>query len=284
MNLISFHAFICLIQGSGSCPECGVPLRRNNFRVQLFENPMVEKEVDIRKRILRDYNKKEEDFATLAEYNDYLEEIEAIIFNLSNNIDIINTNKRIEQYKKENKDVILKNKQRIGREEFELEQMLEIEKEQEEARKQELTKLEQENRRKKTQAKEALIDELMFSNEDGAAIVSHFAKQVEETYKEAKVIPPQSKVTQFSSGIQFGAGAVQSQFLPIPKQDEGVMFEYHSPQLQNNGPVAPKPDQLDELGYMKYIRTELPSEKAGGYKSQLACLRALQEALQGLYS
>lgn len=247
---------------------------------------MVEKEVDIRKRILRDYNKKEEDFATLEEYNDYLEEIETLIFNLSNNIDIINTNKRIEQYKKENKDVILKNKQRIGRDEFELEQMLEIEKEQEEARKQELSKLEQENRRKKTQAKEALIDELMFSNEDGAAIVSHFAKQVEETYKEAKVIPPQQpKTTQFSSGIQFGAaGSVQSQFLPIPKQDEGVIFEYHSPQLQNNGPVAPKPDQLEDLGYMKYIRTELPAEKAGGYKSQLACLRALQEALQGLYS
>lgn len=46
------------IVGSGSCPECNVPLRRNNFRVQMFEDPMVEKEVDIRRRILRDYNKK----------------------------------------------------------------------------------------------------------------------------------------------------------------------------------------------------------------------------------
>ena len=45
------------MKGSNSCPECGVPLRRNNFRVQLFD-AMVEKELDIRKRILRDYNKK----------------------------------------------------------------------------------------------------------------------------------------------------------------------------------------------------------------------------------
>lgn len=55
--------FIAIIQlGSGSCPECYVPLRRNNFRVQMFEDPMVEKEVDIRRRILRDYNKKVECF------------------------------------------------------------------------------------------------------------------------------------------------------------------------------------------------------------------------------
>lgn len=91
-----------------------MPLRRSNFRVQLFEDSMVEKEIDIRKRILKDFNKKEEDFATLREYNDYLEEIESIIYNLVNNIDIINTNKRIEQYKKENKELITKNKAKIG--------------------------------------------------------------------------------------------------------------------------------------------------------------------------
>lgn len=47
-----------LFAGSGSCPECGLPLRRNNYRVQMFEDPQVEKEVDIRRRILRDFNKK----------------------------------------------------------------------------------------------------------------------------------------------------------------------------------------------------------------------------------
>lgn len=75
---------------------------------------MVEKEIDIRKRVLKDFNKKEEDFATLREYNDYLEEIETIVYNLTNNIDIVGTNKRIEQYKKDNKDIIMKNKVKIG--------------------------------------------------------------------------------------------------------------------------------------------------------------------------
>ncbi len=76
-----------------------MPLRRNNFRLQLFEDSVVEKEVDIRKKILKDFNKKEEDFATLNEYNDYLEEIETVIFNLTNGIDVEQTNKRIEKYR-----------------------------------------------------------------------------------------------------------------------------------------------------------------------------------------
>lgn len=277
-NLCEGCVELLFVKGSGSCPECGVPLRRSNFRIQLFENPMVEKEIDIRKRILRDYNKKEEDFATLDDYNNYLEEIEAIIYNLCNNIEIINTNKRIEAYKKENKDTILKNKQRLGREEYELEQLLEQEKELEEQRKRELEEFEQEAKRKKTQVKEALIDELMFSTEDSATIVSHFAKKAEEAIRETKTLPPPK--AQFSTGIKFNPNGPQ--YIPVPKLDEGVPYEYHSPKLVNEGPAPPKFTELDP--YMKYIRGETAAEKAGGYKSHLACLRALQEALQGLYS
>lgn len=81
--------------------------------MQLFEDSQVEKEVDIRRRVLRDFNKKEEDFASLREYNDYLEEVETIIFNLVNNIDQLETNKKIEKFKKENRELILKNKARV---------------------------------------------------------------------------------------------------------------------------------------------------------------------------
>lgn len=36
------------------CPECGKALRRNQYRLQQFEDLDVEKEVDIRKRILKE--------------------------------------------------------------------------------------------------------------------------------------------------------------------------------------------------------------------------------------
>lgn len=173
-------------------------MRRSNFRVQLFEDSNVDKEVQIRKRILKDFNKKEDDFNSLAEYNDYLEMIEEIVFNLCNNIDIINTNKRIEQYKKENRDVILKNKTKLSKDEIELEELIEVEKEQTDQRKKELAMMEAENRKQKAKNKEDLIDSLMASYEDASAIVDKFAQRAEKQHipLPKPMAPPPPKTTQ----------------------------------------------------------------------------------------
>ena len=42
------------VKGSGACPQCGTALRRINYRLQVFEDVGVEKEVNIRKKILRE--------------------------------------------------------------------------------------------------------------------------------------------------------------------------------------------------------------------------------------
>lgn len=273
---------LLFLKGSGSCPECMVPLRRNNFRIQLFEDPMVEKEVDIRKRILRDYNKKEEDFNSLQEYNDYLEEIETIIYNLCNNIDIIGTNKRIEQYKKDNREIIQRNKTRMGREEYELEEMLELEKAQEEARRQELLDLEAEQKKKKAREKEALIDELMCSGKDASAIVSEFAEKVEKLRDEEKQLPPPKPAKQFSSGIKFGRSA-DHQFLPVPKVEEGPLYIHETPVIFMEGPPCPTVPEIEAKGYMSHVRAENAIERAGGYRATYACQRALLESMQGLF-
>lgn len=41
------------VRGSGYCVQCDTPLRKSNFRVQLFEDPTVDKEVEIRKKVLK---------------------------------------------------------------------------------------------------------------------------------------------------------------------------------------------------------------------------------------
>jgi CDK-activating kinase assembly factor MAT1 len=271
---------LLFLKGSGSCPECRIPLRRNNFRVQLFEDPSVEKEVDIRKRVLRDYNKKEDDFNSLAEYNDYLEEVETIVYNLSNNIDIVNTNKRIEQYKRDNRDQIMKSKGKLGREEYELEELLEFEKQQQELRKQEILIQESESKKKKIREKEALIDELMFSSDNAKNIVETFVQQVKEAKEEeAKVVP--TKKTQFSSGIQFGRQS-QTSFLPVPVED-GPLYSYKPLTVQTDGPKLPTDEDVLTRGYTNHVRTENEQERAGGFKSNIACMRALQDAFSGLY-
>lgn len=271
---------LLFLKGSGACPECKIPLRRNNFRVQLFEDASVEKEVDIRKRVLRDFNKKEEDFNSLTEYNNYLEEVETIIYNLANNIDVVNTNKKIEQYKRDNKEQILKSKGKLGRDEYELEELLDLEKQMEEARKREIQLEEVETKKKKIREKEALIDELMFSNADAKNIIDTFAQQVQQE-KEEKAKQPPPKVTQFSTGIQFSRQA-QTSFLPVPIE-EGPLYSYKPITIITDGPRPPTNYEIIEKGFINYVRGETEQERAGGYRSNIACERALQDALLGLF-
>lgn len=277
---------ICLrlnYSGSGSCPECKIPLRRTNFKVQMFEDSMVEKEMNIRKRILRDFNKREEDFATLREYNDYLEEIETIIYNLANNIDVIETNKKIEQYKKDNKDQIAKSKSKLGRSDYELEEMIELEKQKEEERRIEFAKEEVEAKKKKIREKEALIDELTFSDANAKNIVESFASAIQTQKKEAKaVLSSTVRATQFSTGIKFGNQGNQT-YLSVPKIEEGPLYSYTPIRQQIEGPSPPNWRELQARGYVSHIRNECQVERAGGFRAHVACLRALQEAMAGLY-
>ncbi|CAH1277144.1 MNAT1 [Branchiostoma lanceolatum] len=59
------------------------------------------------------YNRQEEEFSGLREYNDYLEEVETIIFNLSNNVDVELTKKKVEEYQKSNKSNIQRNRSKL---------------------------------------------------------------------------------------------------------------------------------------------------------------------------
>mmetsp|Transcript_18962 Transcript_18962/g.76106 ORF Transcript_18962/g.76106 Transcript_18962/m.76106 type:complete len:244 (-) Transcript_18962:1904-2635(-) len=70
------------------------------------------RELDVRKKILRDYNKRLEDFDDEEKYNDYLEQIEEIIFNLVNGVDIDKTNEQIRNYRIANAYLIGKNKEK----------------------------------------------------------------------------------------------------------------------------------------------------------------------------
>ncbi|KAG4306126.1 hypothetical protein PORY_000114 [Pneumocystis oryctolagi] len=98
--------------GPSPCPECGKILRKGRFREQTFEDTIVEREIDIRKRVCKLFNKRSDDFETLAQYNDYLEEIENIVFNLVNNIDVEETEIKLQTYEAINKKSIIINAQK----------------------------------------------------------------------------------------------------------------------------------------------------------------------------
>ncbi|CUM68265.1 uncharacterized protein PRCAT00005987001 [Priceomyces carsonii] len=95
--------------GPAPCPypKCGKILRKNKFKKQVFDDLKIEKEIDIRKRISAIYNKTEEDFKDLKDYNEYLEGVEELVFNLNNDIDVEQTEVKVEKYENDNKIEII---------------------------------------------------------------------------------------------------------------------------------------------------------------------------------
>ncbi|XP_012869344.1 PREDICTED: CDK-activating kinase assembly factor MAT1 [Dipodomys ordii] len=281
---------LLFVRGAGNCPECGTPLRKSNFRVQLFEDPTVDKEVEIRKKVLKIYNKREEDFPNLREYNDFLEEVEEIVFNLTNNVDLENTKKKMEIYQKENKDVIQKNKLKLTREQEELEEALEVERQENEQRRLFIQKEEQLQQILKRKNKQAFLDELESSDLPVALLLAQHkdrSTQLEMQLEKPKTMKP---VT-FSTGIKMESSDLPVALLLAQHKDRSTQLE-----MQLEKPKTMKPVTFstgikmlhsvvvgEDVWYLNHVRAASPQDLAGGYTSSLACHRALQDAFSGLF-
>ena len=283
-SLCSNCVELLFVKGSGHCPQCSIGLRRHNFRKQLFEDHLVEKEIDIRKRVLKDFNKREEDFDSLRDYNNYLEEVEEIIFNLTNDIDVKETNERIDAYKKENAKQIIKNRGKLSKDQELIEELIEQERQEKELRNQYFLNEDKEQIKSKARLREDLVDELMFSDLPAHQIMASMAKESIEKSKNADIaVPsiPRSKAKVFSTGITIGKGS--NVFEPVVKQAEAEPYVYRSPEFNLIGPVCPKTNSLEAQGYLKHVRTASNVDLAGGFLAIYPCLRAVQESFCGLY-
>uniref|UniRef100_A0A3Q4MJK0 CDK-activating kinase assembly factor MAT1 n=1 Tax=Neolamprologus brichardi TaxID=32507 RepID=A0A3Q4MJK0_NEOBR len=256
------------VRGSGNCVQCDTPLRKSNFRVQLFEDPTVDKEVEIRKKVLKIYNKRDFDFPSLREYNDYLEQVEDLVYNLTNNVDVENTKLRMEQYQRENRDVIQRNKAKLTREQEELEELLLLEQQSNEQRRLEVLQEEQRQLQAKRKNKQALLDELvrctccmavcMCNDKSSDAISELHYDRCSMSDRQTVSLQPVTKI-------------------------EDVLYHYRPLQVETYGPPVPELEQLGRLGYLNHVRAAVTQDTAGGYTSALACYRAIQDAFSGLF-
>ena len=239
--------------------------------------------MDIRRRLLRDFSKTEADFDCLRSYNDYLEMVEDVIYNLCNNIDILETNKKIAEYKEVNKAQIAKNKHKAKAELLELEDILAEEKLIADKAKIELEEAEKIAHLRKLQNKEKLIDDLMFSDIDAGAIVKDHADKISaasETDGAAKYASGADVAA--ASRASMGQSQKQSSFNSSITM-EGSPYIYKPLDNYYEGPAPPNWDEIRDHEYFKHIRPAEQGEKAGGYIENIACWRALQEAMCGLY-
>ena len=259
---------------SAACPECSTPLRRSDFRIQQFEDAFVEREVDVRKKIVKIFNKREEDFSDfqdpLRAYNDYLEDVEVIIFNLVNKVDVEATRKRVDKYKRDHDAAIKKINSKISHENEKLKLQMEIEwKESEEKRRK--FELEEELEKKaKNKERDALIDDLIHANTSADEVLArhHMTKLQVKKEEEKKSM--------------FFQGKSKSQNVNVNTKS-APLYKYEPLDLPCFGPALPTDREIISQGYTKNIRQASASERAAGYTESIACQRALSEAFNGLF-
>ncbi|XP_076033579.1 CDK-activating kinase assembly factor [Oratosquilla oratoria] len=271
------------IKESGQCPECEIVLKRSKFRFQVFEDPMVEKEIDIRRRVMKVYNKQEDDFERPDDWNNYIEEIENIVLDLVNDVNRSEIEKKLESYEKLHKDEIRRNLSKRSREEEELERLMEEERLVGEERAKKIQEELEKQRLSKERTKTTLLQDLLASEGDASLIVKSHAdklkeeQQILEEEMAAKSRLP-AKATEFSSGIKIGFGRGKNANQKIIQK--GTLYSYKAPDLPT---VLQSPSwgNLDSDGFLGHVRKSSPQAMAGGYTEHYACLRALQEFMWG---
>jgi len=92
----------------------------------------------------------------------------------------------------------------------------------------------------------------------------------------------QKKSLLFSASNTKLSSMQKETFAPLPTA-EGPAFVYVTPEVINDGPTVPDMEVLAARGYLRHVRNATDSERAGGYISELACGRAIQDAFSALY-
>lgn len=185
--------------GPASCPVAGCrkTLRKNRFRQQTFEDIGVEREVDIRRRVMHMYvtsfhatmlalpnevypslNRREEEFDSKRAYDDFLEQREEIIANLVCRTDVAKTEAQLQAYAQQNMQSIKANQALEEQEATSFQRKILLE--QEEARmRQQIAREEYETERREQQAtREDFLTRLASGSAADAAAIAREGHKV----------------------------------------------------------------------------------------------------------
>jgi len=241
----------------------------------------VAKEIFIRKKLSKIFNSKEDDFSSLREYNDYLEKLEFYVFNLTNEIDVDETKKSIDEFQRRNEESIQKNKNRRTKDDEWIQRMLyeeEIRKRNHfDAMQSANSSAEPKKERKGEDEMRALMAEFMSSDIPAEFIVNDKKRQ-QYLAKQAADQEKQEQKNQQNRPKNQSIADQKQQIVPLSAISDGEPYIYEEISIDLNGPPIPKMEELGSLGYLKHIRAASVGQLAGGYHESLGCYRALTEA------
>lgn len=251
-------------------------LRKAGFRKQIFEDVQMEREKDIRQEITEVFNRREDEFETLRDYNDYLEEVENISFGLINGIDVEENRRKLDKYKEANTADIRANKSFAQDAEARWAAKQAQEKEQAKLRREAARRQEEEQRREEEEGKRRIVDDIAKGKGDAAAI----ARAGEERLRKSKLRradmerhDPQPQVS--TSDEAFVIRGLKKRTQPEPEKPYdpfgGLTFQMDHVKLTDNY----------DLQWLTDARND-PLVAAGGYDIPGYCAHALTGAFAGL--
>ncbi|WVR08880.1 CDK-activating kinase assembly factor MAT1 [Kwoniella sp. DSM 27419] len=178
--------------GPEPCPQCGKILRKVNFAHQTFEDLKVEKEVAVRRRMAQHFNKRRDDFDSDREYDNYLEEVEDLTFNLLNDIDLEQTEARIAAFTKQNATIIAANQEKTALEAMSQAEREEVERKAREERMRMVEESERIEREEEERVKREVMETLARGDTQRARTIELAARSAKQARAEAlfKFVPP----------------------------------------------------------------------------------------------
>lgn len=160
-------------EGPNQCPYAGCykTLRKRGFRTPWFNDLSVERECDIRKRVVAVFNKVEDDFETLEDYNNYLERVEDLTDALVNGTEEKRreAEKELMEWEAAHKAEIEANKKRRGEADELSKKRMQAEEQAAKQRRLEALREAEEERKREVKLKEEMLNGLARGEEGRAA-------------------------------------------------------------------------------------------------------------------
>lgn len=281
--------------GPSTCPypNCGKILRKNKFKTQVFEDLAIEREIDIRLRVSAVYNKTQEDFELLEDFNVHLENVETIVYNLSNKIDVEETESALNAYEQDHKIEILEKNMRESQKSANIQQYQEAMErlKQEKVRIQKQMELEDADYQRQQQLD--LLDKL--TNSSGLSSEELIKQQHAISLKRSTMRKKQLQHITTQLDQQFSS----TNPLSTVAQDEEKPPSPFTPfmgdrEINKNFDLLPVPNEVEELlhienhisgSYYDPYVNKLAQDRsylACGWRLEAVFTRALDEAFTGL--
>jgi CDK-activating kinase assembly factor MAT1 len=263
--------------GPASCPvpHCGKTLRKKGFHKSFFDDLKIEREVDIRRRVGKVFNKRQDEFESLLDWNNYLEDVEDIVFSLqgSDRVERMKAEKKLIAYAEGNRGEIEENA-RAAEEAAEIGKLRE-KAEKEAARERRLLAIKEELDEKADvdKTRREMLNRLAYSDEDPNAVAQQTQKII---LKKASARRNLAESKDTSSGVEgLTIRGLKKKVVPVAEKPYDPF-----------GGLDMKPSryvlQADYPNDYLNIAKRDPNHTAGGYSFQEYSSRAMFEAVSGL--